>query len=195
MEGKYPEGTLPIHKCVGYTDDALRKFFNKMKTMRGYENTLFVMTADHTSSNIEYAENRTAWGFYSIPIIFFKPGDELVGRKKEIVQQIDIMPSVLGYLHYDKPFVGFGRDIFRENTEPFAFNYKDNTYQLFSGDYLLVFDGLKSIGLYNFKTDKMIEHNLIGGRSELISKMEPLMKALIQQYNNRLVDDRLVAGK
>jgi phosphoglycerol transferase MdoB-like AlkP superfamily enzyme len=195
MEGKYPEGTLPIHKCVGYTDDALRNFFNKMKAMPGYENTLFVITADHTSSNIEYAENRTAWGFYSIPIIFFKPGDELVGRKKEIAQQIDIMPSVLGYLHYDKPFVGFGRDIFRERREPFAFNYKDNTYQLFSGDYLLVFDGLKSIGLYNFKTDKMIEHNLIQDRSELILKMEPLMKALIQQYNNRLIEDRLVVGK
>ena len=195
METKYPEGTMPIHKCVRYTDDGLRMFFNKIKTMPGYENTLFVITADHTSSNIEFPEHMTAWGFYSIPVIFFKPGDKLIGKKQEIAQQIDIMPSVLGYLHFDRPYLAFGRDIFREVKEPFAFNFKDNTYQLFVKDYLLVFDGQKSIGLYNFKKDKLIEHNLIQTNREVALDMEPMMKAFIQQYNNRLIGDRLTVEK
>lgn len=190
-EGAFEGGPMPIHKCVEYTDYGLRKFFSKVSKMPWYENTLFVITADHTSSNIQYPEHRTAWGFYSIPVIFFKPDNSLASRDATIAQQIDIMPSVLGYLHFDKPYVGYGRDIFRESTEPFAFNYKDNTYQLFIGDYLLVFDGTKTIGLYDFKKDKMVEHNLVNTLSAVVSSMEPKIKAIIQQYNNRLIEDRL----
>jgi phosphoglycerol transferase MdoB-like AlkP superfamily enzyme len=190
-EETFKGGPMPIHKCVEYTDYGLRKFFSKVSKMPWYQNTLFVITADHTSSNIQYPEHRTAWGFYSIPVIFFKPDNSLASRDTTIAQQIDIMPSVLGYLHFDKPYVGYGRDIFRESTEPFAFNYKDNTYQLFIGDYLLVFDGTRTIGLYDFKKDKMVEQNLVNTLPAVVSSMEPKIKAIIQQYNNRLIEDRL----
>jgi phosphoglycerol transferase MdoB-like AlkP superfamily enzyme len=192
FEGKFKGGPLPIHKCVEYTDYALREFFKSVSTASWYENTLFVITADHTSSNIQYDEHRTAWGFFSIPVIFFKPDHSLLGREKEIIQQIDIMPTVLGYLHFDKPFVAFGRDVFHSKTEPFAFNYKDNTYQLFQGDHLLVFDGTQSLGLYDFKKDKLIQENLLEQRQDIAGKMELKLKAVIQQYNNRMIDDRLI---
>jgi phosphoglycerol transferase MdoB-like AlkP superfamily enzyme len=190
-ERKFKGGPLPIQKCVEYTDYSLKRFFNEVSKMPWYKNTVFVITADHTSSNIIFDETRTAWGFYSVPVIFYTPDHSLVGRKSEITQQIDIMPSVLGHLHFDKPYVAFGRDIFNENTEPFAFNYKDNTYQFFEKDFLLVFDGKQSLGLYNFKTDKMIEHNLIDRFPDVVKPMEIKIKALIQQYNNRLIDDKL----
>ena len=189
--GKFKGGPLPIHKCVEYTDYSLRKFFNQISKMPWYDSTLFVITADHTSSNIQFPEHRTAWGFYSIPVIFFKPDHSIKGRHAEIIQQIDIMPSVLGYLNYDKPYVGYGRDVFKEKTAPFAFNYKDNTYQLFKGDYLLVFDGTRSIGLYDFKKDKMIEQNLINEQLAVVQEMELQIKAIVQQYNNRLIEDRM----
>jgi hypothetical protein len=59
------------------------------------------------------------------------------------------------------------------------------------GDYFLQFDGTKSIGLYNFKTDKTISNNLLASRPEVVGKMELRLKAFIQQYNNRMVDDKL----
>lgn len=191
-EGVFPEGTQPIHKCVRYTDYSLKKFFEKVSHMPWYDNTLFVITADHTSSNIQFPEYRTSWGFYSVPIIFFKPDHSLKGIESQIIQQIDIMPTVLGYLRYDKEYVAFGRDVFNEPSEPFAFNYKDNAYQLFMNDYLLIFDGQHSLGLYNFKKDKMIEKNLLKDLPAEVQKMEEKIKAIIQQYNNRMVEDRLV---
>ncbi|MFZ6012027.1 MAG: LTA synthase family protein [Bacteroidota bacterium] len=191
FEDRFEEGSMPIHKCVRYTDFALKRFFEKASAMPWYDNTLFVITADHTSSNIQFPENKTAWGFYSIPIIFFKPDHSLLGREQEIAQQIDIMPSVLGYLHYDKPFIAFGRNLFREGDTPFAFNFKDNVYQLFIDDYLLMFDGARAVGLYNFKTDKMIEHNLLREKPDVVAAMEIKIKAIIQQYNNRMIEDRL----
>jgi phosphoglycerol transferase MdoB-like AlkP superfamily enzyme len=193
-ENKFRGGREPILKCIQYTDYALKKFFQKTSQMPWFKNTLFVITADHTSSNILFDETRTAWGYFSIPIIFYNPDNSLAGMKSEIVQQIDIMPSVLGYLHYDKDYLAFGRDVFHQNGEPFAFNYKGNVYQLFQNDFLLEFDGVKSVGLYNFRDSKTSSENLLAKNSEVSKEMELKVKAVIQQYNNRLIDNQLTVN-
>lgn len=185
-------GPLPIHKCIQYTDYALRRFFAAASKMPWYKNTLFVITADHTSSNIEHAKYRTGWGLYAIPLIFFKPDNSLASVDHQIAQQTDIMPSVLGYLHYHKPYVAFGRDIFREHSKPLAFNYKDNTYQLFEDDHVLIFDGKESIGLYDFKSDPLMRENVLAEMPDKAAAMETTIKGVVQQYNNRMVEDRLV---
>lgn len=194
-EGKFKGGPLPIHQCIEYTDYALRRFFRTASAMPWYRNTLFVITADHTSSNILYPEYRTGWGFYSIPIIFFKPDNSLAGMETDIAQQVDIMPSVLGYLHFNKPYIAFGRDIFRESGEPVAFNYKDNTYQIFEDEFILVFDGTRSLGLYDFINDKLMQRNLIDEHPQKVKRMEDKLKAVIQQYNNRMIEDKLTIQK
>ncbi len=190
-KGRFQGGPLVIHKCIQYTDYSLREFFRKVSSMPWYANTIFVITADHTSSEIEFPETRTAAGFFSIPIIFFAPDGSLSGRKERIIQQTDILPSVLGYLNFDEPFVAFGTNVFSDD-EGFALNYKDNQYQLFMGDYLLQFDGEKSRGLYRFRTDNLLQENLVDSLPEVVSALEPKVKAMIQQYNNRLVENRMV---
>jgi phosphoglycerol transferase MdoB-like AlkP superfamily enzyme len=190
---KFKGGPLVIHKCVQYTDYALSEFFKKASSMPWYENTLFVITADHTSSEIQFAEGRTGWGFYSVPLIFFKPDNSLAGLKDEIAQQIDIMPTVLGYLNFDKPYVAFGRDLFKGSDTPFALNYKDNVYQYFEGDYILQFDGVTSVGLYNIKTDKMMSKDILAEFPQVGELMQRKVRALIQQYNNRMIADKLTA--
>jgi phosphoglycerol transferase MdoB-like AlkP superfamily enzyme len=184
------KGSKDIYKTIQYTDYSLRKFFETASKMPWYKNTLFVFTADHASAEIGYPEYNTPWGYFAIPVFFYKPGVNGGGMKDEIVQQIDILPTVLGYLNYDKPYVAFGRDI-NQQEKPFAFNYLDNTYQSFEGDYLLLFDGNKSIGLYDFKKDLLMKNNLLDQLPDTVSKMEIRLKAFIQQYNNRMVEDNL----
>ncbi len=193
--GKFNGGPLVIHKCIEYTDYSLRKFFQKASSMPWFNNTLFVITADHTSSEIEFPEGRTDWGFYSVPIIFYKPDNSLAGKRKEILQQIDIMPTVLGYLNFDSPYVAFGRDASGPGEKPFALNYKDNVYQYFEGDYLLQFDGAAAVAFYNFKTDRFLKKNIISGNRSLAAPMEERLKGIIQQYNNRIIHDNLTTGK
>ena len=115
--------------------------------------------------------------------------------EQEIIQQIDIMPSVLGYLHYDKPYIGFGRNVFDPTSMPFAFNYRDNVYNLYKDDYLLMFDGKRTVSLFNFKHDKMLKKDLKAEQPERVQELEQYIKAIIQQYNNRMVEDRLVVEK
>lgn len=188
----YPEGTLPIHKCIRYSDHALERFFEKASKEPWFKNTLFVLTADHTNAT-EHTEYQTAIGFYSVPIIFYTPDGDLQGyRSDAIAQQIDIMPTVLGYLGYDKPFVSFGCDLIHTPVdETYAVNYTNGIYQFLKGDYLLQFDGEKTKAVYRFKTDIFLEENLVGKVAEQDS-MERELKAIIQQYMLRMNEDRMV---
>ncbi|MBS1487310.1 MAG: sulfatase-like hydrolase/transferase [Bacteroidetes bacterium] len=190
-ENKFKGGPKLVHRTIEYTDYALRKFFNKARTMPWFEHTLFVITADHASAEIQLPEYNSAWGYFSIPIFFYHPGQHGSGLTNEIVQQIDIMPSVLSYLHYHKPFVAFGHNSFQPSTVPVAFNYLENTFQVFRGNYLFQFDGKNPKALYAFKKDKYLKNNLMGELPDTTRSMENYLKAFIQQYNNRMVDNAL----
>ncbi len=188
-ESIFKGGEQPILKCIQYTDFALRNFFKRVKNAPWYSNTLFVITADHCSSDIVFPESRTTWGLHSVPVIFFRPDHSLNGVANTLVQQTDIMPSVLGYLGYNRPFVAFGRDVFSDE-QPFVFFYRD-AYNLFNGNYLLRFNGDKTLGLFDFVSDKMLVTDLKEHEPEVVQRMEVQIKALIQQYKNRMVDNRL----
>lgn len=184
-------GPLPIHKTIEYTDYSVKRFMETASTMPWFKNTLFVFTADHATAAINYQVYNSSWGYYSIPLFFYHPGSDWSTFSDDIVQQIDIMPSVLGYLNYDKPYIAYGRNIFDPSVEPYAYNYADNVYQAFIGNYLLQYDGKKSVALYDFKNDKGLKSNLVHEMPEVVEKMEIKLKAFIQQYNNRMVDDNL----
>ncbi len=93
---KFPKGKLQIEESIAYTDYALRQFFATASKQAWYSNTLFVITADHTSE-ADHDFYKTRAGMYSVPVVFYKPGTQLTGRETQPVQQTDIMPSVLQY--------------------------------------------------------------------------------------------------
>ncbi len=187
---RFRKGPAPVVEVVGYTDFALREFFKKAATAPWFANTLFIITADHTNELIhkEYLNN---FGTYSIPIIFYKPGSELRGRKERIAQQIDIMPTVLNYLGYEGEYIAFGNDLFNDSGMSFAFNTAGSTYHLYMKDHLLEMIDTKPVALYNYRNDKLLESNLLGKEPDIQPDMENLLKAVIQSYNERMLDNRL----
>ena len=189
----YPEEGIAIHKCIRYTDNALRKFFAKAKTMPWYKNTLFVITSDHTNlSDHEYYQ--TDLGGFCSPIIFFDTSGEMKpGMRNAIAQQIDIMPTVLSYLGYDKKYVGFGIDLLTTPAkDTWAVNYNNGFYQYVKGDYLLQWDGKKTKALYRFRTDLLLKDNVADKYPDVRKAMEREVKAIIQSYMERMTQNRLV---
>jgi phosphoglycerol transferase MdoB-like AlkP superfamily enzyme len=189
--GKFKKGSAPILEVVGYTDFALHEFFDEISKMPWFTNTLFVITADHTNESV-HKEFQNNLGSYSIPIIFYRPGSDLKGMKKRIAQQIDIMPTVLSYLNFDEDFFAFGNDLLDDSHESFAFNTSGSTYHLYMKDCILEMIDNKSIGLFNYKDDIFLEKSLLGKSPELQSQMEDKLKAIIQTYNSRLIDNNMV---
>ena len=101
------------------------------------------------------------------------------------------MPTVLGYLGYDKPFISFGCNLLdTPDEDTWAINYNNGIYQYFKGDYMLQFDGEKTVAVYAFKSDRLLEHNL-AGKVKCQSEMETMVKAIIQQYMSRMNSDML----
>ncbi len=192
-KSRYKEEGLPIHKCIRYTDNAIRQFFNKAKTMPWYKNTLFVITSDHTNqSDHEYYQ--TDLGGFCSPVIFFDPSGEIEpGMRNAIAQQIDIMPTVLGYLGYNRKYVAFGIDLFRTPAkDTWAVNYLNGIYQYVKGDYLLQWDGQKTKALYRFRTDMMLKHDVAAQEPHVRQAMEREVKAVIQSYMERMTRNELV---
>jgi phosphoglycerol transferase MdoB-like AlkP superfamily enzyme len=193
-KGKFRKGKLPVLECISYTDFALREFFAKASKSEWFKNTLFVITADHATVSY-HPEYQNAWGDVAIPILLYHPGDTaFAGKDSGIIQQIDIMPSVLSYLHYDKPYVAFGKNVFDSTSLNFAVSYGGG-YRWIEDDYILFFDEKKSKSLYNYKRDRLFHENLLKKQPTIAAKLETHVKAFIQQYNNRLLKNQLKIGK
>ena len=186
------EGGRPIHKCVRYTDLALRRFFERASHEPWYQNTVFVLVADHTNQN-SHDVYKTDLGLYSIPIIFFTPDGSIKPAMRDdvIAQQTDITPTLLHLLGYERPYLAFGNDLLGVDPgQTWAFNYNAGIYQLIKGDLMLQFDGEKTTALYRYKTDRLLKDNLVGQLPQQ-QEMEQFVKALIQQYMSRMNENRL----
>lgn len=187
----YPEEGIVIHKCIRYTDMAIGKFFETAKKQPWYNNTIFVLTSDHTNLS-DHQQYQTDIGGFCSPIVIFDPSGEVKsGIYPGIAQQIDILPTVLSILGYNKPFLSFGCDLMTTPMkETYAVNYLNGIYQYCKYGYVLQFDGQHSKAIYRLD-DKLMQHNLLGKVKEQ-AQMEHELKAIIWQYMYRMVHDKLM---
>jgi phosphoglycerol transferase MdoB-like AlkP superfamily enzyme len=191
-KGKFPKGTIDIDESIGYTDFALKRFFNEAKKQPWYNNTIFVLVADH-GNTVAYDEYLKEFNRHTIPILFFSPNGKYVGENKDFAQQIDIYPTILDMIGYQKPFRSFGRSLIGDTkVPPFAIRYFSDVYSFMSGNYICCFDGQKAVGFYA-KEDKGMEHNLIKNRNAEMDLLEIKCKAFIQDYMERIIDRKLYA--
>ena len=189
---RFPEEGIVIHKCIRYTDMALGRFFQTASRQPWFGNTVFVLTSDHTNlSDHDYYQ--TDLGGFCSPIIIYEPGNQ--ERQPEIqdkiAQQIDILPTVMGVLGYQKPFFAFGIDVLQaEPDDTWAINYMNGIYQYVKHGHVLQFDGQQTKAVYAL-SDSLMHHNLAGQLPQQ-QAMEAEVKAIVQQYMERMTQDRLL---
>lgn len=189
-EGKFPKGNQQIHKTVGYTDYAFKRFFEESSKEPWFENSIFIITADHTNQ-VDYDEYRKLVNRNAVPILFYTPNERLKGVDKRLAQQIDIYPTVLDLIGYDKPFRSWGRSLINDTiTKPFVINYGANEYTYQEGNYICRFNGREVTGFYDIN-DKGLEKNLIAHKNQEMEAIELKCKAFIQDYFERIIDKKL----
>jgi phosphoglycerol transferase MdoB-like AlkP superfamily enzyme len=187
----FPKGTIPMHQVVGYTDFAFKKFFESARKEPWFNNTIFIITADHA--------NQTYYPFYNqivnrsaVPILIYKPNSNLKGVNSDFAQQIDIYPTILDMIGYKKPFRSWGRSLIGDKKiQPFVCNFNGGQYQFMQGNYICTFDGKEIVGIYDRK-DLGLENNLIRKvKNQEITKLEISVKAFIQDYMERIIDKKM----
>ncbi|HJE88969.1 LTA synthase family protein [Rikenella microfusus] len=192
-ENMLPEGRTKVQRPVAYTDRSLRDFFDYARRQPWYENTLFVFTADHVSSEVYGDESKAPTGNSHIIFFLYTPDGSLRGDDPHVAQQIDLMPTLLGLTGYDKPYFAYGQDIFeiradsaRVSERAFAINYLNESFQWITDSTAMFFDEHEVTHLFDLERDPLERHNLIEQGAEPDTAQVERMKALLQTYYERL---------
>jgi phosphoglycerol transferase MdoB-like AlkP superfamily enzyme len=139
----YPEGRIdiPSHTsrqgAVKYTDYAIGKFIKESSRKPWFNNTLFIIVADHCASSAGKTELPV--NKYHIPMLIYAPSHITPGRMERLMSQIDIGPTVLGLLNFSYASKFYGYDMFK--LEPGRERAFISTYQslgYIKGDKLIV---------------------------------------------------------
>ena len=178
-KGKLKE--IGIRETISYTDYYMRDFFLKSKKQKWFKNTIFIITADHTSGENYNTKYKNRIGRYAIPLIIFSGDSSLQGINSNIVQHIDIMPTVLELLNYNKPFFGFGKSMFSEKS--WAIHFLQNEYRLITDSSIIT----NKAEVYRSFSDWNTSKN-----NELNYDDTQLLKAIKQDYNNRMLNNKLL---
>ncbi|MEO6488561.1 MAG: sulfatase-like hydrolase/transferase [Ferruginibacter sp.] len=153
----YPGGRIDIpptahskQGAVKYTDYAIDKFLKDAHNKPWFDNTIFVVVADHCSSSAgktDLPPNR-----YHIPCFIYSPSLIASRIEKRLTSQIDLAPTILGLLNmnYKSRFLGYDiNNVQPGNERVFISTYQDMGY--LKGDTLLILSPQKKIAM--FKTD------------------------------------------
>jgi len=171
-------------------------FLKEQKKEKWYDNTLFVITADHTGKNVDDVY-RVMTDIFKIPILFFKPNDiSPLKDSTTIVNQIDIFPSVLALLNYDQAFFSYGRNVFDTTGKNYCINLSYGLYQYVDSDYIVLHDGQKIVEIYDQKKDIYNTKNLVNTLDPLIiKKYNDLILLETNCFSHSLIHNMMVSSK
>lgn len=189
---KFNKHQEPFLNCIEYLDFALQQFFNISKNKPWFNNTLFVITADHTAPLLKN-ETTTLMDDFRIPLVFFQQNNhDLKGITNSIANQIDILPSVLANLNYNKPYFSFGNNLFSNSTIKNAIQFTGNIYQYIDSTNFYQFNGEQGIAFYNWPNDSLLKNNLINkANSFALLKSDSCLKKKIQFYNSAMINNKM----
>lgn len=112
----FPEGRVNAKQgardsAVRYTDWALADFLKRASTKPWFDDTVFVITADHCAASA--GKTSLPVDKYHIPLFIYSPKHVAPGRVDRLMSQIDIPPTVLGLLNFSYTSHFYGYDLFK----------------------------------------------------------------------------------
>ena len=192
-QGRFKKGPLEIHEPIGYTDYALKQFFKTAQKMPWFNNTIFVLVADHTNQ-VAYQEYEKSINRFAVPILFYSPNPkyQLQGEITEPAQQMDIYPTLADLMGYNNKIRSWGRSLVSDKKEDYMIINSDSINEQFMiGNYIYLFNGKEVTGIYMID-DKGLDKNLLNKvNNQEIQKGILLSKGWYQDYMNRVINRKL----
>ena len=155
----YPDGRVAIPSpggrdgAVAYTDWAIGNFLAEAKKHPWFDNTVFVIVADHQASSAGNTE--VPIKKYHIPLMVYAPQLIAPGRVDRLMSQIDVAPTLLGLLDFSYTSRFMGYDVMKlpdAQGRIFISTYQDIAYA--KGNDLVVLEPKKKASFYqiNYET-------------------------------------------
>ncbi len=191
--GKFPKGPLEIHESIGYTDYALKRFFEVAQTKPWFNNTIFVLTGDHTQKT-KRPEYINTMGGFRVPLIFYIPGLEqkkIPYDRLRITQHADILPSLYDLLGFNaEPRLLVGQSVFDLEKPGRSYNFMSHGYWFVDSNRFIDLGRDPSPTLFYSHTNTF-DLQKIDGRDEESQDDLELLKSVVHYISEGLVANKL----
>lgn len=180
MEGRF--------NAMRYADWALGEFFRQASREEYFKNTLFVITGDHGFAHPPMLTPFQLTRFH-VPLLFYSPSllGEEGARRRTVVSQVDIVPSILGLLGLRDPIQCWGRNVFSPalKDEGFAVikpSGGEEVAAIVEGDYMLMVAPKEKPALFRYSLEFPAEASgdLYGAEEARGKEMRKRLLAYIQ---------------
>lgn len=194
---KYQNKEKGAFRSIEYADLSIRHFFQIASKEPWYNNTIFIITSDHGCRELEANPIYTSPLIsYRIPFIVFTPDKSIKPERIEekVMSQIDINPTILSLLNYNKEHIALGESLFNKKQNNYAINYRLGQYQVIGTKYLVRFspDGKKIDCLFDIINDIELKRPLKKIQdSTTINHMIDYGRAFIQDYTERILSNKM----
>ena len=154
----YPDGRIDVPSpgkregAVKYTDYAIGHFIDQARTKPWFDDTLFVIVADHCASAA--GKTKLPVAGYHIPLILYAPALLAPGRDERLASQIDVPPTLLDVMGLPGDDHFFGVSLFEQGDDgrrALISNYQELGY--LKEDRLLVLGPKRRIEAFSIDGD------------------------------------------
>lgn len=157
---EYPEGRIQpdgdprtVQNTVRYADWAIGQFFEKAKQSSYWDNTVFLIVADHDSrvSGASLVPMR----HFHIPALILGAGVQ-ARQDDRLVSQIDLPTTLLSLMGVQSEHPMIGHDMTREGGGRVMMQYQDN-YGYMKGDQLIVLEPHRGASQFRYAAPETYE--------------------------------------
>jgi len=183
----FPTGKIDLpqgdrNAAVKYTDYALGKFLADAKSKPWFKNTVFVIVADHCASSAGKWEINI--DKHHIPAIIYNLPQK-VEKIDRLTSQIDLMPTLFGYLGWNYNTSLYGKDI--NQTKPgeeraFIGNYR--TLGVLKGNIFTQIDDRKRVKQFTVKEDDKSLNEIKSKNQQLVSETISYYQTASERFKN-----------
>jgi phosphoglycerol transferase MdoB-like AlkP superfamily enzyme len=188
----YPPGRIDIPSGTGregavkYSDSALGRLIERARTRPWFDDTVFVITADHGAN--ARGTSQIPVDKYLIPVFVYAPKHVAPRRVDRLMSQIDIAPTLLGALDFSYYTKFLGRDVLHSppaTDRAFVANYQTLGY-LRSEDVVLL-EPKRKVEVFRRRADTLVP--LSDPDPSLIQEAIAFYQVASHAFRNRLYLD------
>lgn len=183
----FPEGTIDLpqgdrNAAVKYTDYALGKFIAKAQQKPWFKKTVFAIVADHCASSAGKWEINI--NKHHIPAIIYNLPHE-PQRIDRLASQIDVMPTLFGYLNWNYTSALYGKDINQMKTgEERAFIGNYRTLGLLQGKLFTQIDDRKRVKQFTVSSKDQFLTEEKNQNKKLVSETIAYYQTASERFKN-----------
>ncbi len=179
-----PHHSEMAEKMTEYADWSIGQFMRVAATKPWFDNTLFVFVADHGLFLKPVYD--MALSHNHAPLLFYAPRRIEPRFVDRLALQIDIAPTLLGFLGLEAPEAMLGVDLMRK-TRPYAYFSADDKIGCVDGELLYIYRAkAQNASLYRYKEQSTVD--LIDSLPERAEALRRYAMGMTQTSQNMLID-------